>query len=171
MEYIVEGVVQKVFPMETVGTNGFNKREIIIRTNDQYPQDLNIQFTQNNCDLLSLYKPGESVKISFNLRGKLDGFTNQQGETKYFNTVQGWKIQRADGQQPASNQSAPPPAAAAPPVSGKEYVHTATFSLADALAKDWTYELLVAGGHGHWKENAPAATSAPAAAPEQDLPF
>jgi uncharacterized protein DUF3127 len=162
MEYIAEGVVRIVYPMKTVGTNNFNTREIIIRTEEQYPQDLNFQFTQDKCDLLEMYKPGERVKISFNLRGKLDGFTNTQGETKYFNTVQGWKIQRADGQQPA--QSAPAASPASQPQ--QVYVHTNTqYTEAALKANGWKEEALVEKGFGYFQPvtqpNAPAAPAAP----------
>lgn len=173
-EYVISGTVQKLFATEVVGTNNFYKRDIVIRTEDQYPQDISVQFVQDKCETLDVYQPGTKVNVHFNLRGRLGGFTNDKGETRYFNTVQGWKIQRADGQQPVQGQSAS--LAAAPPVSApatKEYVHTATFSLQEALGKNWTYDALVAGGHGYWKEAAPvAAPGAPAApAPTDDLPF
>ena len=37
---------------------------------------------------------GENVKIGINLRGR--AWTNPQGETKYFNTIQGWYIDNKD---------------------------------------------------------------------------
>lgn len=166
----IKGNIKLINPRQDVSAS-FSKREVVVTTSEQYPQHILIEFNQDKCDYLDKYTVGQAVIISINLRGR--EWVNPEGESKYFNTIQGWRIE-ADSQQPTSNQSAPPPAAAAPPASGKQYVHTATFSLQDALAKNWTYDALVAGGHGHWKENAPvAAPSAMPNAPEpnDDLPF
>lgn len=159
-ELIISGTVQKLFPTEVVGTNNFYKRDIIIRTDDKYPQDIAVQFVQDKCETLDLYPAGTQVKISFNLRGNLDGFTNDKGETKYFNTVQGWKIQRADGQQPA--QSAPAAAPASQPQ--QVYVHTNTqYTEAALKANGWKEEALVQGGYGYFQPVTPPSAPAPAA--------
>ena len=68
----------------------FVKRDIVITTEEQYPQHILIQFTQDKVDLLDKFKVGEEVNVSINLRGR--EWTNPQGETKYFNTIQGWRI-------------------------------------------------------------------------------
>ena len=50
-----------------------------------------IEFIQDKCDLLDSFSPGQQVKISINLRGR--EWVNPQGETKYFNSIQGWRIE------------------------------------------------------------------------------
>ena len=87
----VQGKVKLVKATETVGNNGFRKRDIIITTDEQYPQHLSIQFVQDKCDLLNNFQPGQDVKIGINLRGR--EWVNPQGETKYFNSIQGWRIE------------------------------------------------------------------------------
>ncbi len=87
----VQGKVKFVGPTETVGSNGFRKRDIVVTTEEQYPQHISIQFVQDKCDLLNAYQPGMDVKIGVNLRGR--EWVSPQGETKYFNTVQGWRIE------------------------------------------------------------------------------
>ena len=59
------------------------------------------------CDLLNNFNVGQPVKIGINLRGR--EWTNPQGETKYFNSIQGWRIENL---QPAAPQggNTPPPA-------------------------------------------------------------
>ena len=69
----------------------FAKREVIIQTGDTYPQKILVEFTQDKCELLNSYIEGENVKILFNLRGR--EWTSPTGEVRYFNTVQGWKIE------------------------------------------------------------------------------
>ena len=87
----IQGRIKTIFATETVGQNGFQKRDVVITTDGQYPQDIIIQFTQNNCALLDNLQIGQIVKIHFNLQGR--EWTSPQGEVKYFNTVVGWKIE------------------------------------------------------------------------------
>lgn len=82
----------------------FKKRELVVTTDEQYPQHIMIEFTQDKCDLLNSYKPGEEVKVSINLRGR--EWVNPQGETKYFNSIQGWRIERMQAETPAQPQYA-----------------------------------------------------------------
>ncbi|WP_394749561.1 DUF3127 domain-containing protein [Spongiimicrobium salis] len=87
----LEGTVKLIGDTQTFGSNGFRKREMVITTDEQYPQDILIEFVQDKCDLLDQYRLGETVKVSINIRGR--EWVNQQGETKYFNSIQGWRIE------------------------------------------------------------------------------
>ena len=87
----IQGRIKTIFATETVGQNGFQKRNLVITTDGQYPQDIIIQFAQGNCALLDNLQIGQIVKIHFNLQGR--EWTSPQGEVKYFNTVVGWKIE------------------------------------------------------------------------------
>ena len=87
----IQGRIKTIFATEIVGQNGFQKRDLVITTDGQYPQDIIIQFTQGNCALLDNLQVGQMVKIHFNLQGR--EWTSPQGEVKYFNTVVGWKIE------------------------------------------------------------------------------
>jgi translation initiation factor IF-3 len=62
-------------------------------------------------DDLNNFQVGEQVKVSINLRGR--EWTNPQGETKYFNSIQGWRIERMQQEAPAGQQMPPMPAAQA----------------------------------------------------------
>lgn len=96
----VTGKIQKIDEAKTFGAKGFKKREVVILTNEQYPQPIMVEFVQDKCDLLNNYKAGQDVKISINLRGR--EWTSPQGEVKYFNSVQGWKIETLSS-SPSSN--------------------------------------------------------------------
>ena len=87
----IQGRIKTIFATETVGQNGFQKRDLVITTDGQYPQDIIIQFAQGNCAVLDRFQVGQIVKIHFNLQGR--EWTSPQGEVKYFNTVVGWKIE------------------------------------------------------------------------------
>jgi len=87
----VTGKIKKIEETKTFGASGFRKREMILTTNDQYPQMLKIEFVQDKCDLLNNYAEGQDVKISINLTGR--EWINPQGEAVYFNSIQGWRIE------------------------------------------------------------------------------
>ena len=112
----IQGRIKTIFATETVGQNGFQKRDLVITTDGQYPQDIIIQFTQGNCSLLDTLQVGQRVKVHFNLQGR--EWTSPQGEVKYFNTVVGWKIELVQttnvAQQTQQYQQAPQGYAQAP---------------------------------------------------------
>ena len=87
----VTGKVKVIGQTETFGAKGFRKRNLVITTNEQYPQDLQLEFVQDKVDLLDNYKVGQNVKVGVNLRGR--EWINPEGVAKYFNTIQGWRIE------------------------------------------------------------------------------
>lgn len=109
----IQGRIKTIFATETVGQNGFQKRDLVITTEEQYPNDILIQFTQQRCDLLNNLKVGQNVRVHFNLRGR--EWTNQQGEVKYFNTIEGWKIELIQTTNVAQQQQQVPQGYAQPP--------------------------------------------------------
>lgn len=99
----IQGRIKEIFSLETVGNNGFQKRDLVITTEEQYPNDIVIQFTQGRCALLDNLQKGQLVKVHYNLRGR--EWVSPQGEVKYFNTVEGWKIDLIQMQQVSYNPS------------------------------------------------------------------
>ncbi len=90
----VTGIIKTVNPTQSFGSNGFTKRDFVVTTNEQYPQMILIELIQDKCDLINNFKVGDNVSVSINLRGR--EWVNQQGETKYFNSIQGWRIEASD---------------------------------------------------------------------------
>ena len=88
----VTGKIKKIDETKTFGSSGFRKREVVITTDEQYPQMLMIEFVQDKCDLLNNFNVGEDIKVSINLRGR--EWINPEGEAKYFNSIQGWRIEK-----------------------------------------------------------------------------
>ncbi len=72
----------------------FTKREFVIVADEetQYPQMISFQLTQTKCELLDNYNIGDSIKVSFNLRGR--EWTGNDGITKYFNSLEAWKLEK-----------------------------------------------------------------------------
>lgn len=92
----VQGKIKMIGETKTFGNNGFRKRELVVTTEEQYPQHLLIEFVQDKCDLLNNFGVGQPVKVGVNLRGR--EWVNPQGETKYFNSIQGWRIENLAAQ-------------------------------------------------------------------------
>ncbi|MDC6364219.1 MULTISPECIES: DUF3127 domain-containing protein [Flavobacteriaceae] len=103
----VQGRIKMIDETKTFGNNGFRKREMVITTEEQYPQHILVEFVQDKCDLLNNYSVGQPVKVSINLRGR--EWTNPQGETKYFNSIQGWRIENLQSEAQDGNMPPVPP--------------------------------------------------------------
>lgn len=112
----VKGKV-KFIGVEQQVSASFKKRELVVTTDEQYPQHILINFTQDKCEYLDPLHINQEVSVSINLRGR--EWVSPQGETKYFNDIQGWRVsqiqpayhaagsqQPAPVQQPASSQQA-----------------------------------------------------------------
>ena len=110
----VQGKIKMIGETQTFGSNGFRKREIVVTTEEQYPQHIMVEFVQDKTDLLNNYAVGQNVKISINLRGR--EWVNPQGETKYFNSIQGWRIENVAHENTATDMPPMPPADAFEPV-------------------------------------------------------
>lgn len=103
----VQGRIKVIGETQTFGANGFRKREIVVTTEEQYPQHIMVEFVQDKTDLLNSYQVGQQVKININLRGR--EWVNPQGETKYFNSIQGWRIEAVQQDAAAGNVPPVPP--------------------------------------------------------------
>ena len=89
----IKGTIKVIKATEVVSEK-FSKRELVVTTEEQYPQHIAIQFTQDKCDLLNKFSIGQSVEVGINLRGR--EWTSPQGEVKYFNTIEGWRVSLQD---------------------------------------------------------------------------
>ena len=93
----------------------FRKREFVVEyaSNPDYPQPLQFEMVQDRCELLDSFEVGQEVEIFFDLRGR--EWTNPQGQVKYFNTLQAWKLVSEQSSvttsptTPAQTTSAPVP--------------------------------------------------------------
>lgn len=101
----VQGTVKAVMPIQQV-TDSFKKREFVITTQEQYPQDILLQVTQDKCALFNDVQVGQTITANFNLRGR--EWINPNGEKKYFNTLDAWKIDKGEFAQETNSDDEPP---------------------------------------------------------------
>ena len=87
----VQGSIKVIGEVQEISAT-FKKRELVISTDEQYPQTLSIEFIQDKTDLLNKFEIGQNVKVGINLRGR-EWENPQTKEIKYFNSIQGWRIE------------------------------------------------------------------------------
>jgi len=100
---VVSGKIKVIQEVEEKGT--FKSRNVVVTTEEQYPQHIAIQFVQDKCSILDSYAVGQSVEVSINLRGR--EWIDPQGVAKYFNTIQGWKINKVGDAPVVENAQEP----------------------------------------------------------------
>lgn len=93
----ISGKIKVINPTKEV-SDTFKKRELVVTTQEQYPQHILIDFIQEKCSVLDSFNLGDEVSVSINVRGK--EYTNKNGEVNYFNQLQGWKIERTGSAVP-----------------------------------------------------------------------
>jgi single-strand DNA-binding protein len=105
----ITGIIKRISQTDQVSAK-FKKREVVITTAEQYPQQISIECHQDKVSLLDGLNEGQEVTIGINIRGR--EWTSPQGEVRFFNTIVGWKVDKAS-QAPAPSQPAAPKAAPA----------------------------------------------------------
>lgn len=90
----VTGKIKLINETQTFDS-GFTKREFVVTTNETYPQDIKIEVVKDKCSLLDMFKVGQDVEVSINLRGS-------EYKGKYYVNIQGWKIEGLN--QPVKEQ-------------------------------------------------------------------
>ena len=83
---IVKGRIKLINETQTFDS-GFSKREFVVTTQEQYPQDIKMELVKDKCSVLDTYKVDDLVEASINLRGN-----EYQG--KYYVNIQAWKIDK-----------------------------------------------------------------------------
>jgi len=111
------GKVKVIFDKQTFGS-GFEKREIVVTTAEQYPQDIKFEVYKEKCSMLDNFKVNDEVNVHFNLRGN-------EYNGKYFVNLNAWKIDKGSAAAPGANvvpdNAAPLPTSESPFDSGSDF--------------------------------------------------
>lgn len=92
MSGIFRGTIVSIDDPKQISDN-FSKRDFVVSDiQSQYPQHIQFQLSNQRTDLLNGFTTGDMVAVHYNLRGK--EYTNSANETKVFNTLDVWKIER-----------------------------------------------------------------------------
>lgn len=86
----VKGIIIHLFS-EQVVSEKFKKREFVLKTIEQYPQEVKFQCVNDKTSILNFAKVGDEVLVKFNLAGK--SWTSKEGKKDWFNSLNAWKIE------------------------------------------------------------------------------
>ncbi len=91
MSYELKGTIIKLFDTKQVSER-FTKREFVVETadNPKYPQSVLVQITGDKIEQLDGMLVGDEVRVEFQVRGR--SWTGT-GETKYFVSIDAWKVE------------------------------------------------------------------------------
>lgn len=107
--FTLQGILKAKFAEQQVSEK-FKKRDFVVTDNSsQYPQHVTFQLLQDRCGLVDAFQLGQEIKVSFNIRGR-EWADPKSGETKYFNTIEAWRIEAAGAVTPSAapiNYAAP----------------------------------------------------------------
>lgn len=115
----INGKIILIGDTETIGTKEFKKRLLVVQTDEQYPQSIPVEFTQDKTNLLDKFKVDDLVKVSINLRGS-------EWKGKYYANIQGWRIDKVDSLSLTAQQQMP----------NREAVNSQ-----EPIKKPWPYEV------------------------------
>lgn len=103
MSYEMTGKVKKVMDLMTFDS-GFTKREFVITTDEQYPQDVKFETVRDKTSLCDKLEEGQEVTVHFDIRG------NEYKDRFYVN-LNAWRVQAGE-----SNGNSSPAASDGPPL-------------------------------------------------------
>lgn len=79
------GTVIKVGETYTVGQKNYTKRDLVIETNEKYPQKISIEFGGEKVNELDKVLETQNVEVGINIKGR-------EWKGKYYNTIEGWRV-------------------------------------------------------------------------------
>lgn len=114
MKAEITGQIKIIGELQTFAS-GFNKSQLVVTSDEQYPSDIPIDFLKDKSDYLQNFKVGDKVVVSVNIKGS-------EYNGKYYVGLNAWKIQPAKSEgepethhanhptnMPSPNQAKPMP--------------------------------------------------------------
>ncbi|MDA0728072.1 MAG: DUF3127 domain-containing protein [Bacteroidetes bacterium] len=93
MAFEVKGTLKKLFDQQDF-PSGFYKRDFVITTLEQYPQDIKFSALKEKTDQLGQFAEGDVVNVKFDLRGR-------EYNGNYYVDLNAWRIERGDASEAA----------------------------------------------------------------------
>ncbi len=99
MELKINGKLKMLFDVQS-WDSGFSKREFVITTQEQYPQDVKFECIKDKISMLEGLNPNDELEVSFNVRGN-------EYNGRYFVNLQAWRISKNSLNNEMPEQSPP----------------------------------------------------------------
>ena len=112
MAFELKGKIKVLFEQQDF-PSGFYKRDFVITTNEQYPQDIKLSALKERVEQLNGLGEGDEVLVKFDLRGR-------EYNGNYYVDLNAWRIERggaaqaSDGVGSGAQQQSTPPVDSAP---------------------------------------------------------
>jgi len=96
MSFEVKGKIKVLYDRQDF-PSGFYKRDFVITTNEQYPQDIKFGALKERVDQLNGLVEGDEITVKFDVRGR-------EYNGNYYVDLNAWRIERGvQGQSTPSN--------------------------------------------------------------------
>ncbi|WFB36991.1 DUF3127 domain-containing protein [Kiritimatiellota bacterium B12222] len=89
MSYEMTGTVKKIMDLMTFDS-GFTKREFVVTTKDQYPQDVKFETVRDKTSLCDKMQEGQEVTVHFDVRGN-------EFKDRYYVNLNAWRVESGAG--------------------------------------------------------------------------
>ena len=108
MSFEIKGTVKKLFDQQDF-PSGFYKRDFVVTTQEQYPQDLKFSALKEKSEQLQQVQEGTLVTVKFDLKGR-------EYNGNYYVDLNAWRVEpmTAGGDDSAIAPAAPPASAPIP---------------------------------------------------------
>ena len=98
MSFEVKGKIKVLYDRQDF-PSGFYKRDFVITTNEQYPQDIKFGALKERVDQLNGLVEGDELTVKFDVRGR-------EYNGNYYVDLNAWRIERGvQGQTPTENNA------------------------------------------------------------------
>ena len=100
MSFEINGRLAEKFETQKV-SDKFQKREFVLEikstgaTGYEFVDLIKFQSTQDKCSLLDQFNIDDTIRVSFNLRGRK---WEKDGQVSYFTNLEAWRIEKLPGE-------------------------------------------------------------------------
>jgi single-strand DNA-binding protein len=108
MAFEIKGKIKVLFERQDF-PSGFYKRDFVITTNEQYPQDIKMAALKEKVDQLNGMTEGDEIQVKFDLRGR-------EYNGNYYVDLNAWRIERGGAASTSGAASGSSSAQSAPPI-------------------------------------------------------
>jgi len=99
MSFEMKGKIKKIFDQQDF-PSGFYKRDFVITTEDQYPQDVKFTATKERTEQIAKYSEGDAVLVKFDIRGR-------EYNGNFYVDLNAWRVEPGQGGGAPSAPAAP----------------------------------------------------------------
>jgi hypothetical protein len=97
MSFEMKGKIKKIFDQQDF-PSGFYKRDFVITTEDQYPQDVKFTATKERTEQIARCQEGDAVLVKFDIRGR-------EYNGNYYVDLNAWRVEAGQGGGAAAPQA------------------------------------------------------------------